>query len=295
MRLIIKVFWCVACLFIFSSFSVVKAQDEKSIAQIRKRNITHLRTNLQSEIADLKASRQNRKIETRLNNLISRKIKGTDRSDKAAIKSDQVENEKIKVMLKLSHEARDISGQIRNYGARVLMRRVTTAVVEVPINRLEEMVTDVDAINFAGLPPKVFPLGEVSEGVNLSGANILHDNGFKGTGVRVAVIDAGFKGLTEAIKNGDMPDSVITHDYTDNGLETRYYHGTACAEIVYDMVPDAEMYLLKVADGSDIIEAKDFCINNNIDIVSLSLGMFGTGPGDGTGLIDELFDELRVL
>lgn len=281
MRLIVKIFCSAACIFILFSLSIVKAEDQKSIPQIKQRDITHLRTRLLSQIADLKISIKNKKIEGRLNNLISRKSK------------DRNEAEKIKVMLRLSRDANDISSQIRNHDARVLRRRGTTVVVEVSINRLEQMVTDVDAIEFAGLPPRIIPLEEVSEGVDIAGATILHNYGYTGSGVKIAIIDPGFKGLTEAINNGEIPESVFTHDYTGKGVETRYYHGTACAEIIHDMAPDAELYLLKIEDGYDLMEAIDFCVNNNIDIISFSAGMFGTGPGDGTGFIDELFDELR--
>jgi subtilisin family serine protease len=283
MRSVIKILCTAICVFFFFSLSVVKAEDQKLIAQIKQRNITHLRTKLLPQIEDMKASIKSRKIETRLNHLISRKIKGRDKA----------QNEKIKVMLKISRDANDISGQIRNHGARVLKRRGTTAVVEVSIDRLEQMVDDVDAIKFAGLPPRIIPLEEVSEGIGITGANILHNYGYKGSGVKIAVIDPGFKGLTEAINNGEIPGSVITHDYTGKGVETRYYHGTACAEIIHDMAPNAELYLLKIYDAYDVMEAIEFCVNNNIDIISFSAGMFGTGPGDGTGFIDELFDELR--
>ena len=290
MSLMRKVFLLVVCLFLFSNLSVVSAATKESFDKVKKRNITHLRTTLQSMESSLKATIQNSKMESRLNNLISQITKGTET---LTIVSNETHNEKINVILKISPDANDISGQIGNHGARILIKKGTTAVVEVPIDRLEQMVADIDEIEFARLPQRLFSLGDVSEGVNLFGANILHNNDFKGGGIKVAVIDIGFKELTDAINNGDIPDSIITHDYTGNGLQTEYYHGTACAEIVHDMAPQAELHLLKVYDEIDIYNALDYCINNAIDIISLSLGTFGTGPGDGTGILDELFDQLR--
>ncbi|KPL09297.1 MAG: hypothetical protein AMS26_23025 [Bacteroides sp. SM23_62] len=155
------------------------------------------------------------------------------------------------------------------------------------------MITAIEEIEYARLPHKFFPLSVTSEGVNLTGAQYLHNAGFTGSGVKVAVIDVGFKGLTGAQANGDIPLSVITHDFSGNGLETQYLHGTACAEIVHDMAPDAELHLLKISDEVDFYDAIDYCINNDIDIISHSLGTFGTGPGDGTGPVNEECDFLK--
>ena len=104
-------------------------------------------------------------------------------------------------------------------------------------------------------------------------------------------MDSGFKGLTAAQSNGDIPNNIITMDYSDKGLQTEYKHGTGCAEIVHDTAPDAELHLLKVHDEVDLYNALDYCIANGIDIISASIGFFGSGPGDGTGSIDEAFDE----
>ena len=166
-------------------------------------------------------------------------------------------------------------------------------IVEVPGKNVEEMITEIEEIEYARQPLVFFPLGEMSEGVNLSGADSFHNSDFTGSGVKVAVIDVGFKGLSLAHLNGDIPYNVKTRDFTGMGLETEHYHGTACAEIVCDMAPHAELHLLKVYDEVDGYNARDYCVDNNIDIISMSIGTFGTGPGDGTGPLDEAYDELR--
>jgi hypothetical protein len=185
------------------------------------------------------------------------------------------------------------SNRICPYGARILRKLRNIVIVEAPAKEVEEMVNEIEEIEYARQPREFFPLGDVSEGVHLSEADSFHDNDFKGSGVKVAVIDVGFKGLSEAHLNGDIPYNVKTRDFTGRGLETRYYHGTACAEIVHDMAPHAELHLLKIYDEVDEYNAHDYCVNNGIDIISLSIGTFGTGPGDGTGPLDEAYDDLR--
>ena len=63
----------------------------------------------------------------------------------------------------------------------------------------------------------------------------------------------------------------------------RDVHGTACAEIVHDVAPEAEFYLYKVGDLVDLENAKDRSIRDSIDVISHSMGWFGTGIGDGRG------------
>lgn len=118
--------------------------------------------------------------------------------------------------------------------------------------------------------------------MGLSGAPALHGIDIEGAGVKVAVIDIGFKGLTSARQAGELPQSLMTIDYTGKGLETQYRHGTGCAEIVHDMAPAAELHFIKIADEIDFLDAVDYCLVNQIDIISFSLGVNGAGPGDGS-------------
>ena len=106
--------------------------------------------------------------------------------------------------------------------------------------------------------------------------------GVRGQGVKVAVIDGGFKGADEL--SGDMPARWRYRDYTGEGIYAgESVHGTACAEIVHDMAQEAELTLLKIGDLVDLENAKDLCIREEIDIINHSIGWFGTGIGDGRG------------
>ncbi len=204
-----------------------------------------------------------------------------------------LDKDRVRVIFNITDGFGVDSDEIRTRGGRILKERDNLVAVEVPVDKIEDIVTNVDGIEYARFPHKLFPLSVTSEGVNLTGANNSHSDGFTGSGTKVAVIDVGFKGLPEAQSNGDIPYSAITYDYTGTGLQTQYKHGTACAEIVHDMAPDAELHLLKVSDEVDIYNAIDYCIDNDIDIISASIGTFGSGPGDGTGPVDEAFDEAR--
>ncbi|MBN1907947.1 MAG: S8 family serine peptidase [Deltaproteobacteria bacterium] len=199
----------------------------------------------------------------------------------------------IRVVLNTTDDKEGVSTSVINAGGRIIRKRPGFMAVEVPADKAEQIIMGNSSIGFARLPFKFYPAGKITEGVNLTGANIFYNTIYRGTGIKVAVVDVGFKGLSAAIAAGELPSNVITQNFSDSGLETEYYHGTACAEIVYDMAPDAELHLIKLGDEISGIEVVDYLIDNNIDIVSLSVGTFGTGPGDGTGYLDEAFDELR--
>jgi subtilisin family serine protease len=262
----------------------------------------------------LKPSPLNRKISSRLNNLVSHGLETFDgRTAPDGMVSKVSDKERVKVILEITDNLHEVSNAIIAYEGRILRERGNLIAIEIPVDNIEDMVGAIDQIEYARLPYRFYPvsdedtsfpwelfypaflrkLGVTSEGVNLTGAEDLHNAGFTGSGVKVAIIDIGFKGLTEARANRDIPDSVITYDFSGNGLETQYLHGTACAEIVHDMAPDAELHLLKISDEVDFYDVIEYCINNDIDIISYSLGTFGSGPGDGTGPVDEACDELK--
>lgn len=110
---------------------------------------------------------------------------------------------------------------------------------------------------------------------------------FRGQGVRVAVIDSG-----AATTHGDLSRIRAGFDVIRGNYETwnqdQLGHGSHCAGVIagYDpafgirgFVPDAEIHVCKLFPGgqiSQLIEALEYCIEHQIDVVNLSLG--GTGP-----------------
>jgi len=52
--------------------------------------------------------------------------------------------------------------------------------------------------------------------------------------------------------------------------------------------------LLKLSDEIDFYAVLEYCIENSIDIISASIGTFGSGPGNGTGPVSEAADEARA-
>ncbi len=176
---------------------------------------------------------------------------------------------------------------LKAYDAEIIKSADNTWKARVPADRLENIADRVKGVSFIKLPDRAIPLAIESEGVDLTGASSYHSAGYTGSGVKVAVIDLGFAGLSSAISDGELPHTVVMIDCTGSSCtptdfpsETDF-HGTAVAEIVYDMAPDAMIYLIKADDTLDLKDAKDYAISNGIKIINYSAGYVNTNFYDG--------------
>ena len=169
-------------------------------------------------------------------------------------------------------------------GGRVLAQSKSLMRVSVPASSLLA-VSELPGVRFVRRPYRPHAQEETwSEGGwSIKAYDNAYDNYYvRGQGVKVAIIDGGFKGARYL--PGDMPERWKYHDYTGEGIYAgESVHGTACAEVIHDMAPEAELYLYKVGDLADLENAKDQCIRKGIDVISHSMGWNGTGIGDGRG------------
>ena len=132
----------------------------------------------------------------------------------------------------------------------------------------------------------------VSESVSLTGADGLHGSGFDGSGVQVAVIDSGFEGLSEAIDEGELPDTAVAvlggSVVSWGDLENTSQHGTGVAEHVMDMAPGASLHCIQVTDEVDYENAVDYLADQGIGVVNQSLAWGGQSYYDDSGPIASL-------
>ena len=176
---------------------------------------------------------------------------------------------------------------LSDMGAEITKRSGGVIRAQVPANMLTAVADTVSGISFVKSPDLIIPTVVESQGVHLTGADTYHNAGFDGTGVKVAVIDVGFQYLSNAINNGELPSNVIKVDCTGTSCLSSDFssetdsHGTAVAEVVYDMAPGASIYLIKVADKLDLRDAKDYAIHNGIKIINLSGGYLNQNFYDG--------------
>ncbi|MDE2704113.1 MAG: S8 family serine peptidase [Gemmatimonadota bacterium] len=181
-------------------------------------------------------------------------------------------------------------------GGRVLAQSKSLMRVAVPPSSLLA-VSELPGVRFVRRPHR--PHSQqvlLSEGVFSIGVPDNFLAGVRGQGVKVAVIDGGFTGADELSELGENMPGFWWYDEDHNNMSEGIYagedvHGTACAEIIYDVAPEAELYLYKVGDEVDLENAKDRAIRDGIDIINHSMGWFGFGIGDGRGLACDIVNE----
>ncbi|MBI1876895.1 MAG: S8 family serine peptidase, partial [Chloroflexi bacterium] len=166
-----------------------------------------------------------------------------------------------------------------------------------------EAVAARNEVYFIRRPLPVFPLetlhvgNSTTEGLGVINAPAWHAAGYTGAGVKIGIIDLGYIGYP-GLLGTDLPVSVVVKNLVDGegeaDLASTTEHGTACTEVLHDIAPDAQLYLAKVGTDLDIVEAADWLISQQVDIISSSIGSYNITPGDGTGYLADSVSQARA-
>ncbi|MBN2199186.1 MAG: S8 family serine peptidase [Candidatus Aminicenantes bacterium] len=180
-----------------------------------------------------------------------------------------------------------LKADVETFGGRVEAADRSWVQAVLPYSRLEAFLS---SPTFASLAPPLRPrLQTTSEGVARTGADQWYGlPSFHGSDpVKICVLDGGFEGYKDLLGKELPPeDRVTTRSFRyDNNLEAGESHGTACAEIVHDMAPDAHLYLVNYSSSLEQASAVRWLISQEVKIISNSIGWFNAGAGDGTGPI----------
>jgi len=141
-------------------------------------------------------------------------------------------------------------------------------------------------------PPQNLPgVGSyVTQGVAASNADEWQLAGYLGAGVKVAVMDS-FKDAASAQAAGELPAVTCYPDCGSLNLSSN--HGTACAEIVYDMAPGASMTLTSPTTATDMASKIVALAASGHKVITASLGYAAINPGDGTGALADAIATAR--
>ena len=146
-----------------------------------------------------------------------------------------------------------------------------------------EAIARASPVSYVRPPHGVFPTATLGEEVAGSKADAFQAAKWTGAGVKVAVIDTGFAGLAARQSAGDLPAGVAAVDFCGGGFGTTSNHGTAVAEVVHELAPEAQLHLICITNEVSLGQAKDYAKANGISIVNMSLTFAYTARGDGTG------------
>ena len=155
----------------------------------------------------------------------------------------------------------------------------------VPPSSLQQLGGDAAVADVS--PPDVPVAQSLDEGVAATGADAWQGVGDDGAGVKVAIIDLGFYGY-QSLLGTALPSSVQTDDRCGGNLSAApaqggTQHGTAVAELVHQMAPDAELYLMCVDSEVTLAQAEQDAVADGVQVINHSVSWFNTSRGDGSG------------
>ena len=114
--------------------------------------------------------------------------------------------------------------------------------------------------------------------------------GVRGQGVKIGIIDTGFEDFSKLLGT-ELPSTVQARCYIDIGVFSlslsdcevnEDVHGTAVTETVFDIASKATYYISNPHSQGDLQTAVNWMIEQNVDVINMSLGWAWDGPGDGT-------------
>ncbi len=227
-------------------------------------------------------------------------------ADLAGVAREQglrIELGRVQVVLDIDRRGLDgVLSAIRSEGGSVTSRADGDALLQAwlrpdSLARLSRLPS-VRAIT-APQAPTLLEGSSLTEGLAaMTNSGDWHAAGYTGAGVEIAVVDAGFTGYPARQGSSDLPAALTVENFIDGQgdpeVDTGTPHGTAVAEIVHDVAPDATLHLVKVGTNLDLAQAVDYAIAQDVDIITTSLGWFNLTPGDGTGFFDAQVDEARA-
>jgi len=118
------------------------------------------------------------------------------------------------------------------------------------------------------------------------GADRWHAAGFRGQGIKVAILDSGFRGYRSFLGRA-LPEHVTVHSCrSDGNLEAKdSIHGILCGEVVHALAPDAELLFANwEPDRPDqFIDAVRWARGQGARVLSCSLIMPSWSDGEGGG------------
>ncbi|MBN1993719.1 MAG: S8 family serine peptidase [Anaerolineae bacterium] len=257
---------------------------------------------------DLTASKQvskHPKLDSALANVaVGANLSTTEALSRAGAESLRVSDSQVHVQI-ITHPSglENVLQALTEAGGTVTGVSNETSLIQgwLPVSALETVAAQSD-VYYIRRPVEAVLLENLKVGSSTTealddiNATAWHAAGYTGTGVKVGIVDGGFIGYTGLLST-DLPASVTVRNFvdgeTDAQVGTTTEHGTACAEVVHDMAPGAQLYLVKIATNLDLQEAVTYLIGQGVDIISTSLGWYNLTPGDGTGEFTNLVTQAR--
>ena len=226
-----------------------------------------------------------------LDDLIARVQAGEISAEDAAREAPLHRGDSIGVAIRLSGNVDGMVRFLEANGASNISARDDYIEAYVPVLLLAEASKQPGVIRVRPIqPPEDAQSGSgiPGNGPAVHGSIAWNQAGYTGRGIRVGVIDGGFGGFAN-LMGTELPGTVHARCYPSLGQHTQDLedcrtrtHGTAVAESVMDIAPDASLYISDPQSLGDLRDAVDWMISEGVSVINHSRTWPFDGPGDGT-------------
>ena len=228
-----------------------------------------------------------------LNDLVEQVESGFANAHSAASSAPISDDESVAVAVFVEEAHLDsVTEYLNESGASVRFAEVDSIEAYVPVTMLGNLSQQEGVINVSTIiPPQAAQETLTSPAVSLHGADIWHLAGVKGEGMKIGIIDTGFRGFQD-LMGLELPaaEQVRALCFTDLGTVTSdiedceidSFHGSAVTEAAYDIAPEATYYIANPASWGDLRFATRWMASEGVDVINHSVGWIWSGPGDGS-------------
>ncbi|HEV3260264.1 MAG TPA: S8 family serine peptidase [Gemmataceae bacterium] len=144
-------------------------------------------------------------------------------------------------------------------------------------------------------PPAAFPARQRQEHLGRLGADRWQAAGYRGRGIKIAVLDTGFRGYRAHLGTALPAHVTVCSCRSDGNLEARdSQHGILCSEVLHALAPEADLLLANWdPDRPDgFLAAVRWARRQGARVISCSVIMPSWSDGEGGGAVDQGLAEL---
>ncbi len=181
---------------------------------------------------------------------------------------------RVVIRAETSGDAERVRGDIQRWGGTVEAHYQALVQALVPVPALAPLSRPAYVRLVRAPWPKIPAQGSiVSEGVEEIGAHAWQQAGFSGQGIKIGIEDRGFKGYRD-LTGSELPPSsrITTRSFQGDGDLEADKHGTAVAEIIHDIAPEARFYLSTSDTMTGVLESIEWQIEQDVDVLNTSWG-----------------------
>ena len=230
-------------------------------------------------------------MDSKLNRIVERVQSGQFTAQAAAADAPVHSGASVAVTLYITEGYADaIAAYLTDNGASPRNIGVDYIEAYVPVSLLADASLQEGVISIRTIiPPQPAQGAVVSEGFWVHGVSSWRQAGYRGKGVKIGIIDAGFGGF-DSLMGTELPSTVQARCYIEVGVFTSDLedcetgsHGTAVTEAVFDIAPEATYYISNAFASGDLVKTTvDWMVEEGVDVINMSLGFSWDGRGDGT-------------